>query len=235
MRPVPRRSAPRDEFDRQAATYDAEAINTMPGYTELHQMLAWGVPFLPTRSFRILELGVGTGTLSRLLLETFPHAHLTGIDLSPRMIAACRAKTKPFHERVTLSTGELDDFDRDRSYDVVISALAIHHLSDAHKRRLFRRIAGVLAPDGYFGDGDDHLPEDPTFDARFAQIASTIPPPEDASGPGGRLPQRVWHQHEKFDHPWTVAQETSALLGAGFEHVGVPWRFFAQAVVWAYR
>jgi hypothetical protein len=32
-----------------------------------------------------------------------------------------------------------------------------------------------------------------------------------------------------------VAAEIDALDRAGFDHVGVPWRFFGQAVIWAYR
>jgi tRNA (cmo5U34)-methyltransferase len=225
----------RQEFDREAATYDSEVASTMPGYSELHQMLVWGVPYLPTRSFRILELGVGTGTLTALLLESFPHATVRGIDISPRMIAASRAKLRPWKDRVELRTGDLDDVDPDEKFDAVVSALAIHHLSHAKKRRLFGRLFDALPPGGYFGDGDDHLPEDPTFDARFAQIAASIPPPAGSRGRSGRSPQRVWHEHEKFDHPWGVTDELAGLRSAGFLHVGVPWQFFAQTVVWAYR
>jgi tRNA (cmo5U34)-methyltransferase len=229
------RGTSRQEFDREAATYDSEVVSTMPGYTELHQMLVWGIPFMPTRSFRVLELGVGTGTLTAVLLETFPHATVRGIDISPRMIAESRRKLRPWQDRVELQTGELDDLDPSEKFDAIVSALAIHHLSDAKKQRLFRRVYEALTPGGYFGDGDDHLPEDSTFDARFAQIASTIPAPEGSGGHSGRSPQRVWHEHERFDHPWGVTEELAALRRAGFPHVGVPWQFFAQTVVWAYR
>jgi len=229
------RETGRHEFDREAATYDSEVVVTMPGYSELHQMLVWGIPFMPTRAFRVLELGVGTGTLTALLLETFPHATVRGVDISPKMIALCRRKLRPWRDRVELHQGDIDDFDPRERFEVVVSALAIHHLSHAKKRRLFRKISSALTPGGYFGDGDDHLPEDPTFDARFAQIAAAIPPPAGARGRSGRSPQRVWHQHERFDHPWGVGDEVTALRGSGFPHVGVPWQFFAQAVVWAYR
>jgi tRNA (cmo5U34)-methyltransferase len=234
MAPAGGRAADRAEFDREASTYDASVRETMPAYSELHQMLFWGIPFLPTRGFRILELGVGTGTLSALLLEAFPQATLTGIDLSPRMIDISRRKLRPWRDRVTLTTGDLADFDDGEPFDVVVSALAIHHLSDPKKRQLFRKIARALSPGGYFGDGDDHLPEDPQFDARFAQVAATLGPPDGARGSAPRSPQRVWHAHERFDRPWTVAKELDALAAAGFRRVGVPWRFFAQAVVWAY-
>jgi len=229
---VPSRT-PRREFDREAAGYDRAARASMPGYSELHRILSRGIPYLPTRSFRILELGVGTGTLTELLLSDFPHARVTGIDLSPRMIARARQKLRPYRDRVELVAGPLESF-REEPYDGVVSALAIHHLTDPEKWRLFRRIHRVLPPGGYFGDGDDHLPEDPVFDTRFAQIASAA-----SRGPRGRSawssPQAVWHEHERFDHPCTLPAETARLERAGFAHVGVPWRYFGQAVVWAYR
>jgi tRNA (cmo5U34)-methyltransferase len=226
----PSQPAQRREFDREASVYDRTAPASMPAYSDLHRMLLAGIPFLPTRSFRVLELGVGTGTFSALLLAHFPHAELTGIDLSPRMIAIARRKLKGFRGRVELVDGPLEEFEA-RPYDAVVSALAIHHLRDADKWRLFRRVYRTLPPGGYFGDADDHLPEDPIFDQRYAQIASS----RNLSGARWAHLQEVWHEHEQFDHPSTLAAETGALERAGFAHVGVPWRFFGQVVVWAYK
>ena len=223
----------RREFDREARGYDVAAPASMPGYADLHRALLWGIPFVATRSFRVLELGVGTGTLTSQILSEFPHAELTGIDLSRRMIARAREKLRPFRERVSLVAGDLGRFEV-RPYDVVVSALAIHHLPDAEKWRLFRRIYRCLTRGGYFGDGDDHLPEDPVFDTRYAAIASRLAS-TDGPAPGWSSPQEVWHEHERFDHPCTLTAEVAALERAGFDHVGVPWRFFGQAVVWAYR
>jgi tRNA (cmo5U34)-methyltransferase len=228
-------SAPtlRAEFDREAPGYDRAARESMPGYSALHRTLVWGVPFLATRSFRILELGVGTGALTLALLRTFPHAEVVGWDVSPRMIAAARKNLHAYRERVELVAGRLEDF-REGRYDAVVSALAIHHLEDRDKWSLFRRVLRSLPPGGYFGDGDDHLPEDPLFDSRYAQIASAE---AGAAPPRGtyRSPQVVWHEHERFDHPCTLSAEIAALERARFAHVGVPWRYFGQAVVWAYR
>jgi len=205
----------------------------MPGYTELHRALVRGIPFLPTRSFRVLELGVGTGALTSALLATFPHAQVVGIDVSPRMISAATRRLRAHRDRVELIARSLEEPWEER-YDVVVSALAIHHLQDREKWTLFRRVYRSLSPGGYFGDGDDHLPEDPLFDSRYAQIASaefsTAPP----RGPY-RSPQVAWHEHERFDHPCTLEAEVAALRRARFPHVGVPWRYYGQAVVWAYR
>jgi ubiquinone/menaquinone biosynthesis C-methylase UbiE len=233
MAPIRGPPSLRAEFDRQAALYDVTAPRSMPGYSELHRMLCRGVPFLPTRAFRVLELGVGTGTLTSLILSSFPHAEVVGIDLSPKMIGRARTKLRAYRGRIDLIAAPIEEFPEGR-FDVVVSALAIHHLTHSEKWRLFRRIHRTLSPGGYFGDGDDHLPEDPLFDSRYAQIASTafVGP----RGGGGRPSLPIaWHEHEKFDHPCTLEAEVAQLGRAGFPHVGVPWQFFAQAVVWAYK
>ncbi|MGA8541931.1 MAG: class I SAM-dependent methyltransferase [Thermoplasmata archaeon] len=223
----------RREFDLEAPGYDRTAAASMPGYSDLHRTLIWGIPYVATRSFSVLELGVGTGTLTASILAAFPHARLTGIDLSPRMIARAREKLRPYRDRVSLVAGDLGAF-QEGTYDVVLSALAIHHLADADKWRLFRRVHRSLTPGGYFGDADDHLPEDPIFDSRYTEIATRLQRAGAAAG-GWTSPQAVWHDHERFDHPSTLSAELAALERAGFRHVGVPWRFFGQAVVWAYR
>jgi tRNA (cmo5U34)-methyltransferase len=225
-----RERRPAAEFDREAAGYDRTAVDTMPGYDELHQTLLWGIPFAPTRRFRVLELGVGTGTLTARLLARYPHAELVGLDLSRRMIALGRTKVRRFKDRATLLLGDLSDFPTDAPYDAVVSSLAVHHLEDRAKWELFRKVRRALTSGGYFGDADDHLPEDPVFDSRFAQVAQELM--------GSAKPvalQRVWHDHEQFDHPCALSDELAHLESAGFSHVDVPWRFFGQAVVWAYR
>lgn len=233
MARVAEHAAARREFDREAAQYDRTARASMPGYLDLHRALVGGIPFLPTRSFRVLELGVGTGTLTGLILSRYPQAQVTGVDLSPRMIARAREKLRPYKDRIELLAGDIAAFE-ERPYDAVVSALAIHHLSDAAKWRLFQRVRRNLSRGGYFGDADDHLPEDPLFDTRYAQLASEMRPR--GGGPTAwTSPQQVWHDHERFDHPSTLAAEVDALERAGFAHVGVPWRFFGQAVVWAYK
>ncbi|EQD48670.1 Methyltransferase type 12, partial [mine drainage metagenome] len=210
--PMPRTGAgpaQRREFDREARGYDRTASESMPAYSDLHRALLGGIPFLPTRSFHVLELGVGTGTFASLLLRQFPQAELRGIDLSPRMIARARAKLRAERHRVDLVAGDLGEFPEER-YDAVVSALAIHHLSDPQKWRLFRRIYRALPRGGFFGDADDHLPEDPLFDQRYSQIAASLAGGSRSAARWSTL-QEVWHEHERFDHPCSLSAETAAL------------------------
>jgi S-adenosylmethionine-diacylgycerolhomoserine-N-methlytransferase len=51
---------------------------------------------------RILEVGCGTGATLRQMAKRFPHAHLTGMDLSSDMLARARRKLAPWAARIEL-------------------------------------------------------------------------------------------------------------------------------------
>jgi SAM-dependent methyltransferase len=57
--------------------------------------------------------------------------------------------------------GRLEDRLPDGSFDLVVSALAVHHLDAAAKADLFVRVADQLRPGGRFVLGDVVVPDDP--------------------------------------------------------------------------
>jgi predicted TPR repeat methyltransferase len=92
-----------------------------------------------------LDLGCGTGLAGAAFRPCA--AHLTGVDLSPAMIARCRAKS--IYDR--LETGELVVFlqaerTARRRYDLVIAADVFAYLYDLVS--VVQAVADVLAPGG---------------------------------------------------------------------------------------
>jgi tRNA (cmo5U34)-methyltransferase len=130
----------------------------MPGYGE-QEALITGVlrqaePPSGRGPFRILELGAGTGTLSRYLLESFPKGHLTALDISPLMVETCVQVLAPFGSRALVLQTDLADAELGSGYHAVVSRLAIHHLEDGAKRALFGRVIKALLPGGVFVNSD---------------------------------------------------------------------------------
>jgi len=89
----------------------------------------------------VLELGTGTGETARRVLNRHPDAQLIGIDASPGMVKVARASLPA--DRVKLVVGRLEDPLPEGSFDLVVSALAVHHLEGTGKADLFRRIASM--------------------------------------------------------------------------------------------
>ncbi len=108
---------------------------------------------------RILELGTGTGETAQRLLTRHPEATLVGIDASGPMLASARAVLPA--GQVCLRVGHLQDPLPPGPFDLVASALCVHHLTGRQKADLFRRIGQVLAPGGRFVLADVIVPEDP--------------------------------------------------------------------------
>ena len=134
---------------------------TMPGYERLQVEAVVATTDLSPSV--ILELGVGTGITSARLLAAHPQARLVGLDGSAPMLEAARAALPS--ERVELVVGRLEHPLPEGAFDLVVSALAVHHLDSAGKRALFGRIAEGLPPGGRFVLADVVVPHDPA-DAR---------------------------------------------------------------------
>jgi len=85
----------------------------------------------------------------------------------------------------------------DGPFDLVVSALTIHHLHGPEKRDLFVRTAAVIRPGGRLVIADDVVPERP----------------EDAITP----------IDPDYDHPSSIAEQLGWLEEAGFRP-SVGWR-----------
>jgi len=95
------------------------------------------------RPARVVDLGCGTGNVTRILAERWPEAAVTGIDSSPEMLAAA-AKEAPALEWVKADVGA---WRPNPPPDVLFSNAALHWLDD--HATLFPRLLDGLAPGGW--------------------------------------------------------------------------------------
>ncbi len=70
---------------------------------------------------------------------------------------------------VTFSVADYSAGNIDGTYDAVVSALSIHHLTDESKHALFRSIYALLAPEGMFVNADQVLGPTPALEERYRQ------------------------------------------------------------------
>lgn len=72
-------------FDRLAPEWDATRVSR-----ERLAPIEAALDAVPTPPARALDVGTGSGAVARLLAELWPDAEVTGVDVSPGMIAEAR-------------------------------------------------------------------------------------------------------------------------------------------------
>lgn len=153
-------------FDATASTYDRDRSLLIPGCDTFYR---WAIDLIPPRARNILDLGAGSGLLTALIRNRFPDAHIHLIDFSAPMLelAGARLGNAPHitYQRANYVTGPLPE-----DLCAVVSSLSIHHLDDADKRTLFRRLHDSLLPNGIFINADQVAGPTPSLEARYKAL-----------------------------------------------------------------
>ena len=134
------------QFHFDPDTYAELICEAIPAYDELQERIAAATEGVHAR--RILDLGTGPGATARRVLARHPNARVVATDESERMLARIEL---PGVERIVR---RLEDSLPGGPFDLVVSALAVHHLDADGKRDLFARVYAALRPGGRFVLGD---------------------------------------------------------------------------------
>ncbi|WP_272476551.1 class I SAM-dependent methyltransferase [Baekduia alba] len=130
-------------YEAMAAAHVADEDNA---YNSLYERPAMVRLLGDVAGRRALDAGCGAGALAAELVAR--GACVTGLDLSPRMVEAARARGL---ERATFAVGDLEgggalDAFGDGVFDLVAASLMVHYLRDWEP--VLRAFARVLVPGG---------------------------------------------------------------------------------------
>ncbi|MGY5874284.1 MAG: class I SAM-dependent methyltransferase [Candidatus Thorarchaeota archaeon] len=130
-----------DLFDAWAENYDYYAENwtdTFPfiGYKDVLNRIVELCD--PKPGMKILDLGVGTGTLAQKFVEA--NCEVWGVDFSGKMLELAKKKVPSAHLfKADIRSTWPDELQLD--YDRIVSAYVFHHFDFDSKMDLIRRIA----------------------------------------------------------------------------------------------
>jgi demethylmenaquinone methyltransferase/2-methoxy-6-polyprenyl-1,4-benzoquinol methylase len=147
---------------------------------------------------RILDVGCGTGDLTRLAARHFPDAQVLGVDFTRAMldIASDRLRAGPEWRRVGLGEASALELPlRDGSFDVVMSAFVVRNLPRLPDA--YRELRRVLAPGGTLMTLEITEPSDLRFRGIFHRYFDTVVPflgeLVGSAGPYRYLPESLRH------------------------------------------
>lgn len=94
----------------------------------------------------ILEIGCGTGYLSSTLIELFPFAHITAVDIAPGMINEIKSKFK--NNSVDFICGDIEEMELNQTFDIIISNATFQWFNDMPLT--MKKLYSALNQDGIF-------------------------------------------------------------------------------------
>jgi len=154
------------------------------------------------------------------MLKKFPDADLTLVDVAENMLAMAKERFRG-REHTRYVIADYSAGDLGGPYDIACSALSIHHLESADKRRLFHRIFAVLKPGGLFVNADQADGETPYFRKRNLEYWNQFL----KSGPMAEEQYlEILKRRDTLDKNERLSDQLAWLKEAGFPDVDVVYR-----------
>lgn len=212
-------------FNEVSDEYDGQRRNLIPCFEDFYRTLT-ALASVDNSIPQILDIGAGTGLCSHFLLKKYPDAKLTLIDLSDQMLEIARKRFAK-HTSVQYIAQDYTQYEFSKQYDIIVSALSIHHITSDQKETLYAKIFRILKPGGVFVNADqvlgqtDFLENLYTVDWRRKIEASGLCREElDAA-----------YERIKLDKMSSLSDQLTWLQKAGFTDVDCVYKYFNFAVL----
>ncbi len=212
-------------FEEEAKEYDTIIQNLIPNYKAMVDILVSILPFTGQQAFEMIDLGCGTGTVSKAVKDAFPAVKVTCVDIAANMLDIAGQKVGA---ETTLIQADFNSFEFPQKYDAVVSSLALHHLeTDDDKLKFYEKIYGALNPGGIFinidvvqGSGD--VLQDVYMQKWKAFMLTNV------------SAQEVEHKwipsYYAEDHPTALLSHFDMLAQCGFTDIDVVYKHYNYAV-----
>jgi SAM-dependent methyltransferase len=103
----------------EALLYDTVIEREIPCYHEMHRVIRDVFPYDNCiEELRYLELGIGTGNLTKYIIEAYTNIRVDGYDISPQMLEIARSKLQNYSGRVRLHCADVFEVEFSNNYHV---------------------------------------------------------------------------------------------------------------------
>lgn len=217
----------KDQFDTIATKYDAQRRQLIPCFDDYY-FLPLNVLDSNLKAPKILDIGSGTGLFSSIVLEKYPDASFTLIDLSDQMLSIAKERFKD-NPNFKFIIADYTKYEFEEKFDIIISALSIHHLSALDKEKLYAKCYNMLNAEGIFLNVDQVLSPHPEIETMFSNLWHKA---VESSG----LPEteiKKAYERVSFDNPSTLADQLQWLHNAGFKMADCLYKYYHFCVLYA--
>ncbi len=214
------------KFNENAEKYDSQRSKLIPCFDDFYSIPV-SIMNTSSSSPTVLDIGSGTGLFSSFILNKYPEAKITLIDISEKMINIAKER---FSNLTNLSyiLADYTSYEFRHKYDIIVSSLSIHHLTDMEKKNLYKRIYKLLNDDGIFVNADQVLGQTASLEKIYKndwkiKIENS-----------GLTEEEIHSAYEriKLDKMSTLAEQLSWLNESGFKDVDSIYKYFNFVVMY---
>ncbi|MDL2246408.1 class I SAM-dependent methyltransferase [Methanobrevibacter sp. OttesenSCG-928-K11] len=215
-----------EKFDDAADRYDKDRKYLIPCFDDFYDIAIDVINFEKDNP-KVLDLGAGTGLLSKFLLEKYPNADITLVDLSNNMLDKAKERFSKYPNFKYINEDYLNA-EFDEKFDIIMSSLSIHHLKENDKKELYKKCSTLLNEDGIFINADIVLSPSKKLDKIFKDNVNKRVL---SSGLDENI-IKIANERRKFDDPSFLDTQLNWLKEFGFKEVDVPYKYYIFAIIY---
>ncbi|WP_455645686.1 class I SAM-dependent methyltransferase [Methanosphaera sp.] len=214
----------KDAFNQGSDKYDNYRKQAIPLMDEFYQ-----TAIDLTKKYnnpKILDLGAGTGILTELLSKQHPESEITLIDMSHEMLEKARKK---FENKSLFNYIEANylTYNFPEQYDIIISSLSIHHLTDDEKQDLYEKIYNHLLDGGIFINADQVRGATDKTEQLYKEKDESHLQAQDMP----ESEKEILHNRRKLDKPATLSDTIEWYKEIGYVNVDVFFKYYRYFVI----
>lgn len=217
----------KEQFDNISEDYDKQRRQLLPCFDDYYNLSLTVLNF-KGEAPKILDIGSGTGLFSSIVLQKYPKAKFTLIDLSDKMLEVAKERFKG-NTNMQFIADDYTKHNFTEKFDIIISALSIHHLSAIDKKNLYQKCYDLLNDDGIFINADQVLSPSSEIESTFSNLW------RESVEQSGLPQEEIQKAYERvsFDNPSTLADQLLWLNQAGFKNADCLYKYYHFCVMFA--
>ena len=215
-----------EQFNLYAEKYDSQRKCFIPCFDDFYKRSVSLLKCYKNNFVNIVDLGAGTGLLTKEIYELYNNAHFTLIDVSKDMLKIAQERFNGLNNFEFIESNYTENI-LVNNCDLVCSALSIHHLENNDKGKLYKNIFKKLNDGGCFINLDQFIGASETINNLYNKWWYEY---INNSGIGIEEKSR-WIERRKLDRENTINETIELLKESGFNKVECIYNFMKFGVI----